>query len=67
LVIALIPPKQLNKREFNELGFGPKVLAKIKDLSVKDQGNVYSNLLDDIAIERAIKRAQQSLHSLRLS
>jgi hypothetical protein len=33
------------------------VLAKIKDLSVKDQGNVYSNLLDDIAIERTIKRA----------
>jgi hypothetical protein len=24
---------ELNKREFNELGFGPKVLAKIKDLS----------------------------------
>ncbi|CAB5500059.1 hypothetical protein AZO1586I_593 [Bathymodiolus thermophilus thioautotrophic gill symbiont] len=49
--------EQLNKREFNELGFGPKVLAKIKDLSVKDQGSVYSNLIDDIAIERTIKRA----------
>jgi hypothetical protein len=36
---------------------GPKVLAKIKDLSVKDQGSVYSNLIDDIAIERTIKRA----------
>jgi hypothetical protein len=49
--------EQLNKRAFNELGIGPKVLAKIKNFSIKDQGSVYSNLLDDIAIERTIKRA----------
>ncbi len=49
--------EQLNKRAFNELGLGPKVLAKIKNLSIKDQGSVYSNLIDDIAIERTIKRA----------
>jgi hypothetical protein len=38
---------QLNKREFNKLGFGPKVLAKIKNLSVRDQSSVYSNLIDE--------------------
>jgi hypothetical protein len=39
---------QLNKREFNKLGFGPKVLAKIKNLSIRDQGSVYSaGALDD--------------------
>jgi hypothetical protein len=47
---------QLNKREFNKLGFGPKVLAKIKNLSIRDQGSVYSNLIDDIAIERTIRK-----------
>jgi hypothetical protein len=41
----LFEKEQLNKRAFNELGLGPKVLAKIKDLSVKDQGSVYSNIL----------------------
>jgi hypothetical protein len=41
---------QLNKREFNKLGFGPKVLAKIKNLSIRDQSSVYSNLIDDIAV-----------------
>jgi hypothetical protein len=29
---------QLNKREFNKLGFGPKVLAKIKNLSIVSAG-----------------------------
>ena len=47
---------QLNKREFNKLGFGPKVLAKIKNLSIRDQSSVYSNLIDDIAIERTIRK-----------
>jgi hypothetical protein len=32
------------------------VLAKIKNLSIRDQSSVYSNLIDDIAIERTIRK-----------
>lgn len=48
---------QLEKAEYNQLGFGPKVINKIKRLSVKDQDSVYSNLIDDIAIRRTINKA----------
>ncbi len=48
--------KQLNKNEFEKLGLGPEVLNKIKNLSIKDQGSVYSNLMDDVAIERTVKK-----------
>ena len=47
---------QLERSEFDKLGLGPKVLYKIKILSIKDQGSVYSNLIDDIAIERTIRK-----------
>ena len=48
--------QQLSKAEYNTLGFGPRVINKIKNLSIKDQGSVYSNLIDDIAIERTLKK-----------
>ncbi len=47
---------QLNNGEFDKLGFGSEVLDKIKNLSIKDQSSVYSNLIDDIAIARTIKK-----------
>ena len=48
--------QQLSKADYNTLGLGPRVVNKIKNLSIKDQGSVYSNLVDDIAIERTIKK-----------
>jgi len=49
--------EQLNKSEFTKIGLGPKVRTKIKDLSIKDQGSVFANLIDDIAIQRTINKA----------
>lgn len=47
----------LLQAKYTELGFGPAVVNKIKNLSHKDQGSIYSNLIDDIAIEKTIKKA----------
>lgn len=49
--------QQFNNFEYNKLGFGPDVIERVKILSVKDQGSVYSNLIDDVAIERSIRKA----------
>lgn len=49
--------EQLNKGEFSKIGLGPKVLAKIRNLSIKDQGSVFANLIDDIAIKRVIEKS----------
>lgn len=49
--------EQLQNLEYDNLGIGPLVLRNIKILSVKDQNTVYSNLIDDIAIQRVIKKA----------
>jgi integrating conjugative element protein (TIGR03755 family) len=47
---------QFNEAKYNELGLGPSVINKIRFLHVKDRNSVYSNLIDDIAIERTIKK-----------
>lgn len=49
--------QQFKQEEYSQLGFGPKVINKINNLSIKDQDSVYANLIDDIAIERTINKA----------
>lgn len=46
-----------NKGKYDELGIGPQVVNKVKILSAKNQGSVYSNLIDDLAIAKTINKA----------
>lgn len=48
--------EQFQQTKYNELGIGPEVIRKVQYFSIKDQGSIYSNIIDDIAIQRTIKK-----------
>lgn len=52
-----IAMEQLGNKEYTKLGFGPVAINKIKNLSIRDQGSIYANLISDVAIERVIRKS----------